>query len=294
MPLTESSLPGSETRLNLEAPGDFLSGLLAVCEASVLCLEAPGVREMPEAHGFWRVFAPQHGEIRITLPDRTWTLKSGQACAIPGGEVFSFLSQEGCTLLHFLLRGSAADSVFFACRDSSGLLFANGGAAAERMMRVLSAYRQQIPARDASEQGYSLLMALLGDSGSASPHFRKLPPVIEAAIGIIRREYAFLDGIAELSERLEVSQEYLTRAFRRYIGVTPGKYLNQVRIENAKLLLGQGDHTVQFVSDACGFANANYFARVFRASAGMTPREYAQTHVLLTESTTKDDALYVF
>ena len=58
--------------------------------------------------------------------------------------------------------------------------------------------------------------------------------------------------------------------------MTPGKYLNEVRIEHARLLLRQGRHSVQFVSDACGFANANYFARVFRRSVGVNPREYAR------------------
>ncbi|MBR3175628.1 MAG: helix-turn-helix domain-containing protein, partial [Oscillospiraceae bacterium] len=55
-------------------------------------------------------------------------------------------------------------------------------------------------------------------------------------------------------------------------------YLNRVRIENARLLLRQGGHSIQFVSEACGFTNANYFARVFRATVGMNPAEYARRH----------------
>ena len=136
-------------------------------------------------------------------------------------------------------------------------------------------------------------MALHG-TGSAGPAGRNtLPQVVEAALGILRRDYAFLEGIAELAERLEVSQEYLTRSFCKYIGVTPGKYLNQVRIENAKLLLRQGQHTVQFVSDACGFANANYFARVFRKFVGVNPREYARVPEPGPVHDQREDSLYV-
>jgi AraC-like DNA-binding protein len=84
--------------------------------------------------------------------------------------------------------------------------------------------------------------------------------------------------VGDLAERLEVSQEYLTRTFRDHVGMTPGKYLNQVRVEHAKLLLQRGDHNVSFISSACGFTNGNYFARVFREHVGMTPSVYAREH----------------
>ncbi len=75
--------------------------------------------------------------------------------------------------------------------------------------------------------------------------------------------------------------------------MTPGKYLNQVRIENAKRLLREGQHPVQFVSDACGFSNANYFARVFRRSVGMNPREYARLELAAPARDPRDESLYV-
>ena len=73
-------------------------------------------------------------------------------------------------------------------------------------------------------------MALHGTGSMGPAEGERLPLVVEAALGILRREYAFLDGIGELADRLEVSQEYLTRCFCKYMGITPGKYLNQVRI----------------------------------------------------------------
>ena len=47
-------------------------------------------------------------------------------------------------------------------------------------------------------------------------------------------------------------------------------------MEHAKLLLQQGDHNVAFVADACGFANGNYFARVFRSMVGVSPSVFAR------------------
>ena len=277
--------------ITLEAPGEFLSELLGVAEASVLELDG-GVRELPPVHG-WRVLAPLEGTLRAACGELSLPLEPGNVLALAEQDEGSLLPAGPCRIFLLTLFGSAADQVFHACRAQGGLFFERGGEAALRMLRMLSAGHRRVTAREASELAYSLLMSLYG-TGSPGPAGRRtMPPVVEAALGLIRRDYAFLEGIAELAERLEVSQEYLTRCFCKYTGVTPGKYLNQVRVENAKLLLRQGEHSIQFVSDACGFANANYFARVFRKSVGVNPRDYARAQREQPPAKAQEDRLYV-
>ena len=268
-----------DNNINLEAPGDLLSELLGVCEASVLHPEAGSVLSLSSASGFWRILSPASGSVSIAWGDRAWTLSAPQAAVFPGGEELSLLAGEDCSLLELVLQGMAADLVFSACRREGGLFFENGGVAVEHVFSLLSSGGSAAgKASEASEAAYGLLMSFYGSQSAEPGAGKRLPLVVEAALGIIRRDYAFLDGIGELAERLEVSQEYLTRCFCRFIGTTPGKYLNRVRIENARLLLRQGGHSIQFVSEACGFTNANYFARVFRTAVGMNPAEYARRH----------------
>ena len=285
----------SDRILSLEAPGDFLSGLLGVSAVCELALKAGSLRSLPEEYGLWRVIAPLSGRLQAAFGERSWPLEAQQAAAVNGSDALSLLPAEDCRVCLIALRGSVADAVFARCLAQGGLFFERGGLAAERLLHLLSAgSERQIPAKEASEYAYQLLMALSGTGSPGPAGRRKLPLVVEAALGILRRDYAFLDGIGELAQRLEVSQEYLTRSFVKYMGVTPGKYLNQVRVENAMLLLRQGRHSVQFVSDACGFSNGNYFARVFRNAVGMNPREYArQQRALPPEARPEEDSLYV-
>ena len=269
--------PQSESSWNLEAPGDLLSGLLGICELQSESLSAGDIRTFPAAPGQWRLLTPLSGSLDLAWADRTWTLAAHQAAAFPGGEGLSLLAREDAVFLCLALCGIAAERVLEQCRREGGLFFASGGLAMESMLHSLNAHAgHSVSASEASAAAYRLLMNLIGTSSAAPAEGRKLPLVVEAALGIMRREYAFLDGIGELADRLEVTQEYLTRCFCRAIGITPGKYLNRVRIENARILLREGGHSIQFVSDACGFTNCNYFARVFRNSVGMTPREYAR------------------
>ena len=263
--------------IHLEAPGDFLSELLGVAEASVLSLRKAEVRELSAGRSVWRVLSPLQGGLRITAGEQSLPLLSGQAAVFEGQEELSLLSAEDSRLGLLSLHGLAADRVFLSCREQGGLFFERGGAAVQRVLRVLSARAGLVSAREASELAYGMLMSLYGTGSPGPAGQRALPQVVEAALGIIRRDYAFLEGIAELAVRLEVSQEYLTR----------------VRIENAKLLLRQGQHSIQFVSDACGFANANYFARVFRSSVGMNPRDYARMRAPASEQDSQEDRMYV-
>ena len=294
--------PQSESSWNLEAPGDLLSGLLGICELQSESLSAD-IRTFPAAPGQWRLLTPLSGSLDLAWADRTWTLAAHQAAAFPGGEGLSLLAREDAAFLCLALCGIAAERVLEQCRREGGLFFASGGLAMESMLHSLNAHAgHSVSASEASAAAYRLLMNLIGTSSAAPAEGRKLPLVVEAALGIMRREYAFLDGIGELADRLEVTQEYLTRCFCRTIGITPGKYLNRVRIENARILLREGGHSIQFVSDACGFTNCNYFARVFRNSVGMTPRDYArlqQREALLSgqaqppDAPRRDNSLYV-
>ena len=50
-------------------------------------------------------------------------------------------------------------------------------------------------------------------------------------------------------------------------------YLQKIRINHAQELLWLGKE-VQFVAEATGFSNANYFSKVFRKEVGMSPSDY--------------------
>ena len=51
-------------------------------------------------------------------------------------------------------------------------------------------------------------------------------------------------------------------------------YLNEFRVEKARELLASTRLSVREVSVACGYSDANYFARVFKRVTGKTPSEY--------------------
>lgn len=103
--------------------------------------------------------------------------------------------------------------------------------------------------------------------------------LVQEAAACMREEYAFLEGVDGLAERLGVSKSHLIRMFSDDMGVSPGKYLQAVRLENAKLLLEARDYSLDLIANLCGFSGANYFCKVFRRAEGITPGEYRASHM---------------
>ena len=174
-----------------------------------------------------------------------------------------------CHLLCVQLTGQATEQ--FLAGLSEMPFLARGEtcpAAAELMGRLAEE-------RDASERVRSqLAFALLceiSDADSAAP---ALPPLVAAAIEDIRRNYAGLYGVEELSERLGVSKSHLVRAFTAALGVSPGRYLTSVRIEAAMRLLLHREYTLDVIASLCGFSGANYLCRVFKKTTGRSPTQW--------------------
>ena len=108
--------------------------------------------------------------------------------------------------------------------------------------------------------------------------YSKYPPMVQNAVSMIEANYAYLYGVDELADRLEVSKHHLIRVFSACTGISPGKYLINVRMFHAKSMLQSFEDTpLEIIAGACGYSCANYFSKVFKRQTGLTPTEYMKS-----------------
>lgn len=257
------------------APGGAVRDLLTLPLLRVLPLSAGDRIAGYGQTGDYILAAAVQGNLTVSAYDRYALLDPGQAylLAEPGEYAVQAVSDGLCFLLQ--LRGELVPRLLADRLVKGGALF-HGGAAAVReaalSLAVLEDEQGAAEGETASALAYAMLLKLQAlpsavrtDAGS---------PLVEAAVAIIQEEFPFLEGVEELAGRLEVSAAHLGRVFTRKIGISPGKYITRVRVEYAKLLLRDPDTTIAYVAEASGFANANYFAKVFRRETGLSPSEY--------------------
>lgn len=102
-------------------------------------------------------------------------------------------------------------------------------------------------------------------------------PLVRDAISVIENQYAYLYGIDELADQMEVTKHHLIRVFTANTGISPGKYLTHIRLAHAKRMLQTCEDTpLEIIAGACGYSCANYFCKAFKKQTGLTPSEYAE------------------
>lgn len=80
-------------------------------------------------------------------------------------------------------------------------------------------------------------------------------------------------GLDALAERAGVSRSYLSRLFKREVGMGIHEYLMKYRTVRAAYLLKEGMGVAE-VGYACGFCDSSHFISVFKKHYGITPSEY--------------------
>ncbi len=81
-------------------------------------------------------------------------------------------------------------------------------------------------------------------------------------------------NVAWLAERLGCSADYLSHSFRSETGRRLTSFINEERTSLAKYLLQTSAMSIGEVALSCGYADPNYFARVFKRWTDRTPREH--------------------
>ena len=101
---------------------------------------------------------------------------------------------------------------------------------------------------------------------------------LQAVAGNIQAfiEHNYMDDISlqTVAEAMNYSDAYFCKIFKQCFDKNFIVYLSEYRVARAKELLGDVLINVKDVSQKVGYRDSNYFAKVFKRIAGVTPTEY--------------------
>ena len=79
---------------------------------------------------------------------------------------------------------------------------------------------------------------------------------------------------ATAAAALYLNNSYFCRLFKKNFECNFSDFVNQYRIERAKVLLGNNDLSVSEVAIATGFNSFSYFCKIFKIAVGISPSDY--------------------
>ena len=120
------------------------------------------------------------------------------------------------------------------------------------------------------------LRAGLGQRGRGTRVSPKVWRNLEKAISHIHAHHARPLPLKEISRAAGLSLNYFCQLFKDYAGISAHRYLNAVRVDEAKKLLREGKLNITQVAERTGFSTIHHFSRVFSETAGVPPSKYQQ------------------
>ena len=232
------------------------------------------------AHEHLQILVPLKGRIHLALGDEALWLGPERAVALlPGtvhaastlGGAFEFLALNaspswlqalGTELNVLTPTGTAAivmgDAGVWLQAKQLALALDAPGLGLERQLQI-----------GVESLGIYLLRAI---SSQHRPPER--PVELERAVAILLARYAENASIAELAAELAISPRHLERRFKAVLGVSPRRFLIDIRLAAARELLSDTDLAVEAIATRVGFGDITHFTRTFRQLNGMPPGAY--------------------
>ncbi len=103
-----------------------------------------------------------------------------------------------------------------------------------------------------------------------SAKLNQLQPVIDYLNTNYRKDIT----LAELSDLIGLSPQYLCRLFKECLNLRPFEYLARKRVQQAKLLLLDDKLNINEIASEVGYNDCSYFCAVFKRHEMLSPAEF--------------------
>jgi AraC-like DNA-binding protein len=221
------------------------------------------------------------GRGRLRFQDRDMFVEPGQAmllhlphqvrCWIEEGErwEFFYVLLSGVEAVRGIQEIIERSGPVVALGESSPALKHAADACATALEgRIGSPYRS-------SALAWAIVMGLQDeDAMESSPSVSSVPAYVLEVENFCQLNLSRPIGVDDMARVAKMSRFHFSRQFEKVRGISPGRYLASLRLEEAMRLIANSRFTVKKVAEQCGFGDSNYFCKVFRKSFGVSPGTY--------------------
>lgn len=251
---------------------------------------------------FARIYLIHEGKARLHLTDRMQELTPGHLYIIPPFTTHSYECTDYFSLyyIHIYENQSSAerfleDYLFPPELSTSSfdsmvirrLMEINPNRALKRydpsdydnsstLMRTISIHTQ-VPAETVLETNGLLYILCSRFLTNAIHKYEVTDDRIRKIQRYIRMHIDEPLSIDELSGICCLSKDHFIRLFKKEMGQTPVRYINQKKIEKAQLKIIAGEQSIKDIAYSLSFDNISYFNRLFKIYTRVTPREYKKS-----------------
>ena len=102
----------------------------------------------------------------------------------------------------------------------------------------------------------------------------KYSPIVKQALMFINLNISSNLTVKNVAHEVGLSPDYLTRLFKKELGINIITYINRKRIYNSLELLKNTNLSIEEIGDLIGLSNTSYFYTIFKREIGVSPKQY--------------------
>ena len=107
--------------------------------------------------------------------------------------------------------------------------------------------------------------------------FSKYSPIVKQALTFINLNLSSNLTVKRVAYEVGLSPDYLSRLFKKELGMNIITYINQKRIYRSLNLLKNTDLSIEEIGDLIGLNNTSYFYTLFKKEIGVSPKQYRKS-----------------
>ena len=267
-------------------------------EHNIILLKQPRLEVPVHTHTYFELIYILSGSSVHYINHNAETFSEGDFCILPPPAIHSQSSSPDaiaikimvnptaftdiCTgllkgqdrLSHFLL-----DSIYN--KNSEQYLLFRTGQDDEVRERILDMFKEMLCADVFTDRIMTgMLMTLLvklSRNWQAAVEFAPVKNMDHEILTFMQAHYSTIT-LEELAEHLHYTVPYCSRYIKKLFGCTFSQLLNQIRFQNADLLLKNSGLTINQISKMLGYENPENFMRAFKKRYHMTPSQYRELY----------------
>lgn len=138
------------------------------------------------------------------------------------------------------------------------------------------AEKKLLDAYSASAKAYECVMECYRFAKQMDNLDRGVSSDVSKALYYMQMHYQQPIVIEDIANAANLSKYYFINKFREQMSITPMQYLTKIRIERAVQLLRQTNFPIGEIAAKTGYANANYFNKVFKRIVGVSAGRFRE------------------
>ena len=222
---------------------------------------------------FSRIYYISEGEGFIKTKNNFMKLTAGNCYLIPAGLTYDFGCEVYMNQLFFHVIITESEGMNLLANANSFAKFTVG---TDAVQNIINLYNDSKPWNALKIKAYlnNAVYHFVNQYNINDFSFKNYSSDVMYAVKYISRNPSIQIKVSDIAEERFISESKLIKKFKSEIGITIGKYIDNVVFERANFLLSKTDRPISSISNELGFCDQFYFARRFRQKFGETPLAY--------------------